>query len=265
MQGMEADGDLPRDQEEQMQLGIRILQSAFQQKMRSIESEVQGVRLSYEELRGNTNAQQKKNSQLEVDLVNCHQRSQQLAEENKELFKTVNTLQRQLARLEHLKATVMSSIQNDAAEEYEDHGARTSEEHLRSLTPLTYAASQPQPPARMAAAAPPVAYGGPPAHGAPSSTYGGALAQPVPGGAVASPRRGGAGPEAPPIDGKQFFQQARKELSYEAFNKFLASIKRMNNQQQSSDETLAEARRIFGPELDGLYRDFETLLKRQAM
>merc|ERR1712130_719437 len=72
-----------------------------------------------------------------------------------------------------------------------------------------------------------------------------------------------AGPAV--IDGKQFFRQARSQLSYESFNLFLASIKRMNNQQQSREDTLEEARRIFGPDLQSLYQDFEALLSRSGM
>merc|ERR1719359_223864 len=62
-------------------------------------------------------ALQKKNSALEVELVESHQRSQQLAEENQELFKTVGSLRKQIGRLEHLKAAVLSSIQDDAEKE----------------------------------------------------------------------------------------------------------------------------------------------------
>merc|ERR1740138_1653414 len=62
------------------------------------------------------------------------------------------------------------------------------------------------------------------------------------------------GPQSPDggaavVDGKQFFREARNNLSYEAFNDFLSSIKRLNNQQQTREETLQEARRIFGNDL----------------
>jgi len=70
---------------------------------------------------------------------------------------------------------------------------------------------------------------------------------------------------SPVIDGKQFFRQARSRLSYEAFNLFLASIKRLNNQQQTREDTLAEAKNIFGTELQDLYKDFELLLNRHGV
>eukprot|EP00971_Amphidinium_carterae_P099135 1960387-Amphidinium_carterae.1 len=84
---------------------------------------------------------------------------------------------------------------------------------------------------------------------------------------------GGFAGHAPPaaeaspsmVDGKAFFRTARSRLSYEAFNQFLASIKRLNNQQQSREDTLDEARLIFGVENQDLYRDFESLLNRHGM
>merc|ERR1712151_1304196 len=69
---------------------------------------------------------------------------------------------------------------------------------------------------------------------------------------------------SPPIDGKAFFRRARNSLSYEAFNEFLANIKLLNNQQQTREETLEKAQRIFGPESYHLYHEFEQLLNRSA-
>merc|ERR1719235_1405759 len=96
-------------------------------------------------------------------------------------------------------------------------------------------------------------------------TFGAPLGTGGPGGGPLAGGGAQASPSSPVIDGKQFFRQARSKLSYEAFNLFLASIKRLNNQQQSREETLEEARRIFGPEHQDLYRDFESLLNRHGM
>merc|ERR1719324_2337501 len=107
-----------------------------------MESEVRALKLQNEEQRTNVSALQKKNSALEVELVESHQRSQQLAEENKELFKTVGSLRKQIGRLEHLKAAVMSSIQDDHEKEAEmgDTKAFLSDQYVRDATPLTAAA-----------------------------------------------------------------------------------------------------------------------------
>merc|ERR1719487_2103510 len=76
--------------------------------------------------------------------------------------------------------------------------------------------------------------------------------------------RAGAPTSPTAIDGKQFFRQARSRLSYEAFNAFLANIKRLNNHQQSREETLEEARRLFGTEHADLFAGFQTLLNRHG-
>lgn len=245
---------LPQDHEDQLQLGIRIITSTFQSKMHSLKEEIRGLRLTCEEQRSTASSLQKKNSELEVELVESHKRMQQLSEENKELFRTVTSLRKQIGRLENLKQAVLSSIQDDQAQEAElpDMRVLMSDEFLRGATPLTAAemgygptsSSRQASPAIMAQAQAPL----PALDG-----YGGATA--APGGATGGPV----------IDGKQFFRQARSKLSYEAFNVFLASIKRLNNQQQSREETLEEARRIFGPELSDLYKDFESLLNRHSI
>merc|ERR1719421_1012171 len=116
-----------------------MMQAAFHGHKGKMESEVRGLKLQVEEQREKLAALQKKNSALEVELVESHQRSQQLAEENKELFKTVGSLRKQIGRLEHLKAAVLSSIQDDAEKEAEMGDTRgfMTDEYLRSATPLT--------------------------------------------------------------------------------------------------------------------------------
>lgn len=52
---------------------------------------------------------QRKNSALEVELVESHQRAQTLSDENRELFKTVQNLRKQLMRLEGLKKKALES------------------------------------------------------------------------------------------------------------------------------------------------------------
>lgn len=271
------DGTLPQDHEDQLQLGIRIITSAYQNKQQSMEQEIRGLRLTTEEQRANMSALQKKNSALEVELVESHQRAQQLAEENKELFKTVGSLRKQIGRLEHLKSAVLSSIQDDAEKEADigDTRALMNEEYLRSATPLTAGAlgfggqqqqqfgGQQQQQQFGGQANYQGNYGQAPISPKQPANFGGG------GGGGFDPMAGQGGMpgnNAPgPIDGKAFFRQARGVLSHEAFNQFLQSIKKLNNQQQTREETLGEAQRLFGPEHQALYSDFESLLNRQGL
>jgi len=248
---------MPQDHEDQLSLGMRICQTAYANKQAAMEQEIRGLRLTCEEQKANVASLQKKNSSLEVELVESHQRSQQLAEENKELFKTVGSLRKQIGRLEHLKAAVLSSIQDDHEKEAEmgDTRALMSEQYIVSATPLTSAGlgygqqqnnRQPSP--------------SPAAQNFGGGGYGGGGA----GNSFQQPQAKEPDPVSPQIDGKAFFRAARGKLSSEAFNHFLASIKRLNNQQQTREETLDEARRLFGPENPDLYADFENLLNRQG-
>mmetsp|Transcript_71293 Transcript_71293/g.133353 ORF Transcript_71293/g.133353 Transcript_71293/m.133353 type:complete len:266 (-) Transcript_71293:197-994(-) len=260
--GKPTDSPLQENHEDQLALGLKLITTAFQTKMHNLEQEIKGLRITTEEQRNNVAVLQKKNSNLEVELVECHQRATQLAEEKQELFKTKSQLQKQISRLEHLKAAVMSSIQEDAAHEADMGEARLamSEEYLKGALPLTAAEMGLAPPVR---AMPPMS--GLPHYQDHSSA--------VP--SMGASHYGGGGPfshvppvaEASPsmVDGKAFFRTARSRLSYEAFNQFLASIKRLNNQQQSREDTLEEARHIFGVENQDLYRDFESLLNRHGM
>merc|ERR1719326_2528462 len=47
---------------------------------------------------------------------------------------------------------------------------------------------------------------------------------------------GAPGAGSPQVDGKVFFREVRGKIPHEAFNQFLASIKRLNSQQQTREE-----------------------------
>jgi len=272
---------LPEQHEDQLQLGFRMIQNAFSSKVQNLENELRGLRMSCDEQKGQAKRLHQRNSALEGELVEGHQRCQALNDENKELFKTVQNLQRQLQRLEGLKKKVLDTISDDASADYsaESEEARLAmrDDYLQSSLPLTMGALQNEQK---------------PVSPAPNSSWGGNRAAPpasLPGGGMAmamgtapgpsnsssraaspphssmQPQQPQGGPAPAVVDGKQFFRQARSQLSYEGFNEFLANIKRLNNQQQSREETLEEARRIFGPDLQNLYHEFELLLSRQAV
>merc|ERR550537_1342350 len=86
---------LPEDHEEQFQLGMRMIQGAYQKKVQELEQEVRSLRHACEEQCNTTAMLQKKNMSLESELLESHHRAQAFAEENKELFKTVGTLRKQ--------------------------------------------------------------------------------------------------------------------------------------------------------------------------
>lgn len=250
---------LPEQHEDQLALGFRIIQNSFKNKVHTLEQELKGLRMQNEEQKNSCSGLQRKNSALEVELVESHQRCQQLAEENKELFKTVQQLRKRIVVLEDLKKKVQLSIQDEITADVEGDTSKLylNDEYLKGSMPLTVAAvnydAMPHQQAAMASAQ---------AHAQSVP----AMSPPAPVGDRAYTGGGAPSPAAGnPVDGKQFFRMARSQLSYEAFNEFLANIKRLNNQQQTREETLEEARRIFGPNLANLYNDFEQLLNRHTI
>ena len=56
-----------------------------------------------------------------------------------------------------------------------------------------------------------------------------------------------------------FMRQARGKLAPESYSQLLDSMYRQNNKQQTYEDTLAEARQIFGPENTDLYHSFQNL------
>mmetsp|Transcript_83042 Transcript_83042/g.220320 ORF Transcript_83042/g.220320 Transcript_83042/m.220320 type:complete len:270 (-) Transcript_83042:140-949(-) len=256
---------LPENHEDQLQLGFRLITNAYTNRMASLEQEVKGLRLTCEEQKNQAAGLQRKNSALENELVEGHQRAQQLADENKELFKTVQGLRRQLCRLEGLRKSVLDSLNDHQLQEVENEDNRLylRDDYLKGAMPLTLAAVHGEPPPQTG-----------PVYSRPTSPPPGEVAQapyrtPSPASmptasstpAAAAPFGADAGQQ---VDGKQFFRKARQSLSYGAFNEFLASIKKLNNNQQTREETLAEAQHIFGPEQQNLYVEFEQLLNRHA-
>lgn len=61
-------------------------------------------------------------------------------------------------------------------------------------------------------------------------------------------------------EGKEFFRQAKNKLSFKQFTHLTNIIKKLNNRQQSKQETLMEAKKLFGPEHEDLYEAFSKLL-----
>lgn len=267
---------LPENHEDQLQLGFRLIQNAYNNRMASLEQEVRGLRITCEDQKNQAAGLQRKNSALEVELVEGHQRAQQLADENKELFKTVQGLRRQLGRLEGLKKSVLDSLNDHQQQEveHEDNRLYMRDDYLKGAMPLTLAAvhgeaapqtgpnySRPTSPPR--AEAPSVPYRTPSPAPPASTPAPPASTTPASGGYFAA-SGGYPGESGQHVDGKGFFRRARNCLSYETFNLFLATIKRLNNQQQSREDTLEQARKIFGPEQQDLYVEFEQLLTRHA-
>merc|ERR1711862_888671 len=101
-----------------------------------------------------------------------------------------------------------------------------NDEYLKGSMPLTMASfhsDMPQRPTQPQVAAPQMHMN--PVYASAPSIPQQSFAPPAPASGHASP----AAPGQRNVEGKQFFRMARSQLSYEAFNEFLANIKRLNN------------------------------------
>lgn len=274
-----------QDHEDQIQMGMRIIQAAFQDKVHTMEQQIRTLSITCEEQKNTTTTLQKKNTSLEAELMEHHQRAQHLAEENKELFKTVGSLRKQIARLEGLRAAVLSSIQDDQAQEAElgDTRALLSDDYLKGATPLTASEMGYAPPQRslpfsrgsisyasreslhsalgtlhpgsMTLGADPVSYTG--------SSIG--STEPAVGRGTAQDPDTSSQNDIGVTDGRQFFRLAKSKLTFEGFNSFLASIKKLNSGGQTREDTIDEVRALFGPEHKELFQGFERLLNSHGM
>lgn len=241
---------MPQDYEEQVELAMRIFQSAFTGKVRALQSEIVALKHGCDEQRNTAQAMQQKNSALEERLADTQQTAKQLYQENQELLAVVSSLRSQMKRLEALRSAVMTSIQADDAMAQESPVNQVvRDDFLCERLPLSMRG---------------LSVNGPLPSSKAVGDVGAATSDAGHPGQQGCPQADATHAEAP-VDGRQFFREARSRLSTEAFNLFLASIKRLNNQEQSREETLDEAWRVFGDEHQDLYRSFEHLLNRQGV
>eukprot|EP00435_Cladocopium_sp_Y103_P002816 s3385_g1.t1 len=79
-------------------VGIQVIQRAFQRKVNSLEQEIKKMELTCEEHRASVANLDRKTSALQVELVESKERWEQLQDEEKELYKTLGSLKKQILR-----------------------------------------------------------------------------------------------------------------------------------------------------------------------
>ena len=214
-----------------MQMGLRLVQEAYRQKVTTLETEIRSLKISNDEFRQAFAALQKKSVGAERELSETQVRNAQLQEELKSLMANNRMLSRQLEKQRQLQASIAETLSMSRTEEdgddYSRNGMPMRLSHAQVNSFSQGAASHPQ--------ASSLSFPSPSVDGS-SSTQG--------------------------VDGKAFFRAARGRLSYESFNNFLGAIKRLNAHQVSKEEVIEEARGIFGPDGRDLLDDFLLLINR---
>merc|ERR1719343_1379275 len=96
-----------------------MIKTAFATRVQNLDHELRGLRMNCDEQKGQAATLQRKNSALEAELVESQQKAQGLTEENRELFKNVQTLRKQLMKLEGIKKKVCDVMSDDPSNDYE--------------------------------------------------------------------------------------------------------------------------------------------------
>ena len=260
---------LPRDPEEQLRLGVRVVEVAFEEKARILEAELGQLRAYGKERQNAVTVLERRVCELEASVAQGEQRHAALQSEHTalradkaSLQQEVRALHERLNKLHDFKRSILQSIKDDDGSGADAMAGAASAAAAAYDAPLDDRAVS--------------GYGAPRPYAPPSSAVSSAAASPAglfppAGGAVSTPCSAGA-PHSPAgqasselADGKDFFRQARLRLTYEQFNAFLASIKKLNDHSQTRDETLAQAQEIFGADGHDLFVAFRNLLSKHGL
>ena len=285
---------LPREADEQLRMGLRIVEQAYDEKTRALDHELQQLRAYSKQQQSNVAALERRVAELEQQVRDGDERTRQLSDEKAQLSQDLKATQRDLSKLDAFKRSILQSINDeDIPSSRPPLGtysgvAELPSSSLTSAPPLASYPASPAPASLLgggAALTNPL--GGMSGTAAPSGSAGGsylsgsspsaaasaaipsAAASATTPGAAGGATTAGAAAETPNVaavmDGKDFFRQARLRLTYEQFNQFLTNIKRLNDHAQTRDETLAKAQEIFGADNSDLFDSFKSLLSKHGL
>ena len=229
--------NLPQSPDEQIRIGIRIIESAYEDKTRHLDHELQQLRAFTKQQQSQIASFERRVSELEQQVRDGEERARQLHDEKQQMAQELKQTQRDLSKLDAFKRSIMQSIEDeDVPAGGPKHSFLSGMDYAPPTQPQLSSISAGAPPYTSPAAPPPV--------GNPLGSISGLSVSSVPtGGAAfatttpAPPVTGSPTGEAPPnaaavLDGKDFFRQARLRLTYEQFNQFLTNIKRLNDHAQ---------------------------------
>lgn len=238
---------LPSDADEQLALGFKIVTNAYKTRVTSQEAEIRSLKAQLGEKVEQLSLIQKKYSNLEVQLIEATQRGNQLSDENKHLISTIKKLNRDIDRLENLKKAVLNSIQEEHDVD-DTHKYYSADDMLHTTAPRTMLEINGNDDSCQTLINKLVNSDTP-------NIINGNFNTPCSGNTSISEKN---------TDGRTFFRNARSRLTYEQFNQFLNNIKKLNNNQQSREETLKKAQLVFGESNVDLYEEFKVLISKHS-
>eukprot|EP00388_Colpodella_angusta_P008236 GDKJ01022664.1.p1 GENE.GDKJ01022664.1~~GDKJ01022664.1.p1 ORF type:complete len:246 (-),score=53.31 GDKJ01022664.1:119-856(-) len=239
-------GGLPADADEQMAVGLRIIENAHRNRVESLLNELKALRSSVEEKTTALTSSQRRNNVLESELIEHKQKQTQLLDENAKLLTTIKRLQKDVTRLEAVRQAVLSSI-NGEPQDGPVTDIYKSDDYLRSSAPVTMRELQIE-----------------------NDSYNQARLSPARSNVNGHSSNFRAAPNSAAMasggddDAREFFKMARSVLTSECFRVFLDHIKRLNAHETTRDETLMAADRLFGDSHPELLGQFKILLDRHS-
>nr|AAT85086.1 unknown protein [Oryza sativa Japonica Group] len=276
---------LPEDPFEQLDVARKITSIALASRLGRLEAEGARLRAQLAERDAAAEDLSERVEQLDAALAvatgrlrRAEEEKEALQRDNSLLSNTVRRLNRDVAKLEVFKKTLMQSLQEDEDPANTTPKARVSETSnfssatsvgvprpprphvfLPSYNSTPRVTPPDSPPRSFASISPPrrhsISITSRNLFDDRSSAYSGHSS-------VTSPFDAGSHTGRTRVDGKEFFRQVRNRLSYEQFSAFLANVKELNSHKQTREDTLRKADEIFGPDNKDLYTIFEGLITR---
>ncbi|KAL4592901.1 hypothetical protein LXL04_005908 [Taraxacum kok-saghyz] len=284
---------LPSDPFEQLDIARRITSIALCTRITSLESESSALRdelndreLVVEDLQTQIDSLNSSLSDVFDQLSRADQEKENLLNENASLSEQVNKLNRDVAKLQSFRKTLMMSLQDDEGNSqmiilsnlqarnkkppviaplsedeqtsYQDEPVKDAS-RTQATTPGLFLTPPGSPPSVSASGSPTRR------HSVSFSTTRNmsddrSSSSSIFSSTTSTPYTSMAGRTR--VDGKEFFRQVRGRLSYDQFGAFLANVKELNSHKQTKEDTLRKADDIFGPENKDLYVVFEGLITR---
>eukprot|EP00316_Scyphosphaera_apsteinii_P001265 CAMPEP_0119340616 /NCGR_PEP_ID=MMETSP1333-20130426/100727_1 /TAXON_ID=418940 /ORGANISM="Scyphosphaera apsteinii, Strain RCC1455" /LENGTH=308 /DNA_ID=CAMNT_0007352415 /DNA_START=49 /DNA_END=975 /DNA_ORIENTATION=- len=105
--------NMPEPPDEQLRLGLRMIEHAYEEKARTLEHEVQNLRAYGKERDNQVALLERRLSEMEMQVAQSEQRTRELTSENATLSNEVRLLQERASKLDQFKRSIMQSINED--------------------------------------------------------------------------------------------------------------------------------------------------------
>ena len=104
---------LPRDPDEALRFGLRTIESAYEEKTRHLDHELQQLRAYSKQQQSQISALERRVSEMEMQAREADERARVLSDEKVQLQQELKATQRDLSKLDSFKRSILQSIQDE--------------------------------------------------------------------------------------------------------------------------------------------------------